>query len=144
MPGDFSGYLPALPIIRIDADGAASLVGSRCGHCGETYATERMACASCCRRDAIEQVPLATTGTLYNYTIVHRSFPGVPVPFVSAIVDLDGGGTLRGTLVEIDPDPAILPPDLPVDIVFRDTGQTGPAGKPFLSYYFVPAQSAAS
>lgn len=140
MPHDFSGFLPALPIIRISDRGEASLVGSRCTHCGATYTTERLACAACCRRDGIEPQPLGMSGTLYNYTIVHRSYPGVPVPFVSAIVDLEGGGTLRGTLVEVEPDPVKLPRDLPVDIVFRDTGQTGPEGKPFLSYFFVPAQ----
>lgn len=140
MSNDFSGFLPAMPIVRISDQGKASLVGSRCRHCGETYAAERLACAACCRRDGIEPLPLGMSGTLFNYTIVHRSYPGVPVPFVSAIVDLDGGGTLRGTLIDVEPDPATLPRDLPVDIVFRDTGQASPEGKPFLSYFFVPAQ----
>ncbi|MCW3834481.1 Zn-ribbon domain-containing OB-fold protein [Sphingomonas canadensis] len=101
-----------------------------------------MACSACCRRDTIEAVRLGTKGKLYNYTIVHRSYPGVKVPFVAAIVDLDEGGSLRGTLLEAEPDPAKLPPDMPVDVVFRDTGQTGPEGKPFVSYFFVPAQPA--
>lgn len=99
-----------------------------------------MACASCGRRDAIEPVNLGTRGTLYNYTIVHRSYPGIQVPFVAAIVDLDGGGSLRGTLLEVEADPAKLERDLPVEVVFRDTGQTSPEGKPFVSYFFVPAQ----
>lgn len=144
MSDDFSGFLPALPVIKISDEGKASLVGSRCRHCGEIYATERLACAACCQRDGIEPLSLGTTGTLYNYTIVHRSYPGIPVPFVSAIVDLDGGGTLRGTLVDVEPDPVKLPRDLRVDIAFRDTGQTGPQEKPFLSYLFVPAQGQAT
>jgi uncharacterized OB-fold protein len=143
MATDFSGFLPAIPMIKIGDDGVAFVAGSHCVNCGQTVPGARMACASCGRRDAIEPVQLGTTGTLYNYTIVHRSYPGVKVPFVSAIVDLDDGGSLRGSLLDVEPDPAKLPRDLPVEIVFRDTGQSSPDGKPFVSYYFVPAQGAA-
>lgn len=143
MVGFFGGFLPALPMIKIGADGRVFLEGSHCANCGHTVPGDRMACASCGRRDAIEPVRLGTKGKLYNYTIVHRSYPGVKVPFVSAIVDLDDGGSLRGTLVEVDPDPAKLPRDMPVDVVFRDTGQIGPDGEPFVSYFFVPSQGEA-
>ena len=50
-------------------------------------------------------VKLSNKGKLYNYTVVHRNFPGVPVPFISAIVDLDGGGCLKGNLVDMVPQP---------------------------------------
>jgi uncharacterized OB-fold protein len=143
MTSDFSGFLPAIPMIRIGEDGGAFVAGSRCANCGNTFPGERMACSACFRRDSIEPVQLGTKGKLYNYTIVHRSYPGVKVPFVAAIVDLDDGGSLRGTLLEVEPDPAKLPPDMPVDIVFRDTGQTSPDGKAFVSYFFVPAQAQA-
>ncbi len=143
MVSDFSGFVPALPMIRIDGSGAAFVAGTRCGGCGETVPGDRIACAGCGRRDALEQMRLGTAGRLYNYTIVHRSFPGLPVPYVAAIVDLDDGGTLRGTLTGVEPDPAKLPFDMPIEVVFRDTGQKDPAGKPFLSYFFVPATGAA-
>jgi uncharacterized OB-fold protein len=141
MASDFSGFLPAIPMIRIGEDGGAFVAGSHCANCGNTFPGERMACSACFRRDTIAPVQLGTRGKLYNYTIVHRSYPGVKVPFVAAIVDLDDGGSLRGTLLEVEPDPAKLPPDMPVDIVFRDTGQTSPDGKPFVSYFFVPVQT---
>ena len=143
MAHDFSGFVPAIPAIRIGEDGEAFVAGSHCVNCGETVPGDRMACASCGRRDAIEPVRLGTKGRLYNYTIVHRSFPGIPVPFVAAIVDLEGGGSLRGTLLEVEPHPDKLPRDMPVEVVFRDTGQTGPDGRPFVSYFFVPAQGEA-
>ncbi|MFV3126700.1 Zn-ribbon domain-containing OB-fold protein [Niveispirillum sp. KHB5.9] len=143
MTDDFSGHVPAIPMIRIGDDGAAFIMGSHCTNCGQTVPGDRMACASCGRRDTIGPVRLATKGTLYNYTIVHRSFPGVKVPFVAAIVDLEGGGSLRGTLVEVEPDPAKLPRDMPISIVFRDTGLTNPDGKRFVSHFFVPAQGEA-
>lgn len=143
MTNDFSGFLPAIPMIRIDDDGKAYIAGSHCRNCGETVPGERMACASCGKRETVEPVRLGTRGTLYNYTIVHRSYPGVKVPFVSAVIDLEGGGSLRGTLAEVAPDPAQLPWNMPVNVVFRDTGQTNPEGKPFVSYLFVPAQGEA-
>ena len=39
---------------------------------------------------------------------MHRSFPGIEVPYVSAIVDLEGGGTIKGNLINIEPDPEKL------------------------------------
>ena len=50
------------------------------------------------------------------------------VPFISAIVDLDGGGTLKGNLVDIEPDIAKLKFDMPVKVVFRDAGRADKAG----------------
>ena len=48
---------------------------------------------------------LATTGKVRSFTIVHRTVPGVPAPYVSALVDLDGGGTVKANLSNIPPDP---------------------------------------
>ncbi len=55
------------------------------------YLGERAVCSKCGSRDTIEAVKLSTTGKLYVYSIVYRSFPGIEVPYISAIVDLDGG-----------------------------------------------------
>ena len=43
------------------------------------------------------------TGVLHSFSVVYRSFPGIDVPYVSAIVDLDGGGTVKGNLINIEP-----------------------------------------
>ena len=48
---------------------------------------------------------LANTGKVRSFTIVHRTVPGVPAPYVSALVDLDGGGSVKGNLVGVPPDP---------------------------------------
>lgn len=130
----------AIPFVRIEEDGPR-LVGFRCDHCDAVYLAARRACGRCFKED-ISEVRLAETGKLYNYTIVYRSFPGVKVPFVSATVDLDGGGVLRGNLVDIDPSPDAVTYDLPVKVVFRDCGQTDASGATFLSHYFIPAGEA--
>ena len=137
-------FIPAFPFVKVEEGGAHWLAGSKCAKCGATIPGERVACPSCGARGTLEPVRLGSRGTLYNFTVVHRSYPGVKTPFVSAVVDLEGGGTLKGTLLDVDPDPTKLPADLPVDLVFRDTGQKNPDGKPFLCYYFTPSQGAAS
>ncbi len=53
-----------------------------------------MACRACASRTLPRAFRAAETGTLYSWSVVERSYPGVQVPFVSAIVDLDDGLTL--------------------------------------------------
>jgi uncharacterized OB-fold protein len=131
------GYIPALPHIGLDADGRYRLYGMRCSACGCVVEGERLACPACANRLKLERLPLASTGRVHTNTVVHRSYPGVRTPFVAVIVDLDGGGTVRGTLSDIDPE-AELPRDLRVRMVFGDSGQRDPQGRSLLCYCFVP------
>ncbi|HVM41265.1 MAG TPA: OB-fold domain-containing protein, partial [Acidimicrobiia bacterium] len=48
---------------------------------------------------------LANTGNLRTFTIVHRAAKGIPTPYVSCVVDLDGGGVVKANLVQVEPDP---------------------------------------
>ena len=82
---------------------------------------------------------LANTGTLYVYSIVHRSFPGIEVPYVSAIVDLDGGGTVKGNLINVEADPEKIPFGMPVEVVYKDAlGRKDREGNSYISYFFQP------
>lgn len=130
---------PAVPYLKIPEDGEPYLEGYRCNHCGAVFLAERLACASCTARDAITPTKLSNTGKLYNYTIVHRSFPGITVPFIFAIVDLDGGGCIKGNLVDIAPSPELIKFDMPIRIIYADAGRKDTAGNSYLSYAFVPA-----
>ena len=40
-------------------------------------------------------MPVATDGTVNTFTIVAMARPGIPVPFVSAVVDCDGTASAR-------------------------------------------------
>lgn len=131
-----------LPFVKA-GDGAPFLSGSRCGACGHVFVGEREACARCTARGRMEPVHLAETGRLHAYTIVHRSFPGVKTPFVDAIVDLDDGAHLKGTLVDVDPDPAAIAFGMPVRIAYREAVPVG-ADEPYLTFVFVPAEGAAA
>jgi len=131
--------LPVVDWLVIPEDGEPYLEGHRCKSCGSIFLGERMACSKCGSRDEMERMKLANTGTLYAYSIVHRSFPGIEVPYVSAIVDLDGGGTVKGNLIGIDPDPEKIRMGMPVEVVFKDAlGRTDKDGNHYLSYFFQP------
>jgi uncharacterized OB-fold protein len=130
-----------LPFVKA-GDGAPYIAGSRCGACGTVAVGERNVCSRCTTRDRMEPVHIATTGRLYDFTVVHRSFPGVKVPFVDAIVDMDDGSHLKGTLHGVTPDIAAIAFDMPVRLVFEEAVPVG-ADKPYLTYAFVPAGDAA-
>jgi uncharacterized OB-fold protein len=132
------GPLPIVSFLKIPPKGEPYLEGLECGKCKAVFLGERSTCASCGARDAFAPKRLANTGTLYVYTIVHRSFPGVAVPYVSAIVDLDGGGTVKGNLVGIEPDPRKIQMGMPVEVVYRVAPTKDREGNEYLSYSFQP------
>ena len=143
MTEPMTDFIPTLPFVQVDPQGHHWISGSRCSQCQVVLAGDRIACPACGARDSLEAIRLADRGVLNTYTIVHRSMPGVKTPFVAAVVDLEGGGSLKGTMVDIEPDPANLSPHMPVRLVFRDTLQKDPEGRPFLGYFFTPATGAA-
>ena len=79
------------------------LVAHQCTSCGARFFDRRNACASC-SGTSFTDVPVATTGEVRAFTIVTFAAPGVPVPFVAAVVDCDGT-SVRGNLVNVPPDP---------------------------------------
>ena len=95
--------LPAVPYIKIPDEGEPYLEGYKCGSCGATFLGERTTCSKCGARDQMSTTTLPTKGKLYSYSIVYRSFPGIDVPYISAIVDLEDGTAIKGNLINIDP-----------------------------------------
>jgi uncharacterized protein len=131
--------LPAVDYLKIPDDGEPYLEGHKCGNCGATFLGSRSVCSKCGARDQISKVKLSTSGKLYAYSIVHRSFPGIEVPYVSAIVDLDDGTTIKGNLIDVEPDPEKIAFDMPVNVVFRDAlGRKDREGNNYLAYFFQP------
>jgi uncharacterized protein len=95
--------VPIVDYLVVD-DGAPYLVANRCDNCDALYFDRRNACAKCSGRSFSRQ-RLADDGTVRSFTIVHRAAPGVPTPYVSAIVDLTGGGVVKANLLNVEPDP---------------------------------------
>ena len=134
--------VPAVPQIRIGAAGAPAFWAVRCADCGQALPARPLACPRCASRTPMAEFPLEGPGTLYNWRLVHRSFPGVPVPVIQVVVDMAEGLTLRGNLEGVAPDPAALAFDLPVRLAFRESDQRDAAGHPFLVYTFVQERGA--
>ena len=133
-----AGPLPVVPFLKIPEGGDPYLEGYKCKKCSAVYLGERATCAKCFARDQIEPVKLGNTGELYVYSIVHRSFPGIEVPYVSAIVDLEGGGTVKGNLINIDPDPEKVEMGMPVEVIYQIAPRKDADGNEYLTYYFQP------
>ena len=135
-----SGPLPVVDWLKLPEGGEPYLEGEKCGACGAVFVGYRDTCSSCGARGKLEAIKLSNKGKLYSFSIVYRSFPGVEVPYISAIVDLEGGGTLKGNLIGIEPDPANLKFDMPVEVVFEDAlGRKDAEGNSYISYFFKPA-----
>lgn len=131
--------LPVVPYLKIPADAEPYLEGYKCGSCGATFLGERSTCSKCGARDQMNTVELPRSGKLYSYSIVYRSFPGVEVPYVSAVVDLDDGTAIKGNLINVEPDPEQIKFDMPVEVVFGDAlGRKDKEGNSYLAYFFQP------
>ena len=131
--------LAVVPWLKIPDGGEPYLEGQECQECGAIFLGERRVCSKCGTRERLEPKRLSNRGALYVYSIVHRSFPGIEVPYVSAIVDLEGGGTVKGNLINIDPDPEKIALGMPVEVVYADAlGRKDKEGNAYLSYFFQP------
>ena len=133
-----AGLLPVVPFLKIPDEGDPYLAGSRCPSCDTTFLGERTNCAKCGSREGLEAKTLSNSGELYVFSIVCRSFPGIDVPYVSAIVDLDGGGTIKGNLINIDPEPEKIKMGMPVEVVYQKAPRKDAEGNEYLAYYFQP------
>ena len=133
-----SGPVPVVPYLKIPDGGDPYLEGQQCDSCRKIFLGERETCSNCGESGRFQAKALDTNGNLYVYSIVHRSFPGVEVPFVSAIVDLEGGGTVKGNLINIEPDPEKVKLGMPVEVIYKIAPRKDAEGNEYLTYYFQP------
>lgn len=131
--------LPAVDYLKLPEGGAPYLEGHRCQACGACFLGKRSVCSKCGARDQMQAVRLPNSGSLYSYCIVHRSFPGIEVPYISAIVDLDDGTAIKGNLINIEPDPDKIEFGMPVEVVYGDAlGRKDKEGNSYTAYFFQP------
>jgi uncharacterized OB-fold protein len=136
--GGGKSLLPIVPFLKIPDDGEPYLEGHKCGECNAIFLGERSICSNCAARDKIAPVKLSNQGELYVFSIVHRSFPGIEVPYVSAVVDLEGGGTVKGNLTGVDFDPAKIEMGMPVELFYETAPRKDAEGNEYLMYSFRP------
>ena len=136
--GDFPRA--AHTLIRFDPTTGPFIQAYRCGACGAVTTEQTMACRRCAVRAAPQPFRTTTHGQVHGWTVVERSFPGVAVPFISVIVDLEGGPTVKGTLRGVNPD--AMRGALPVTLVFDDAdGAADAHGLTYVGFHFVPQQA---
>jgi uncharacterized OB-fold protein len=114
------------------------LVATQCTNCGAKYFDRRNACASCFESD-FKQVDVAPEGVVQTFTIVAMAAPGIPVPFVSAVIDCDGT-PVRGNLINVEPDPDHVSTGMKVRLATYSLGEDD-HGKEAIGFGFEPASS---
>lgn len=83
------------------ADGRLLII--RCRPCGWWIHPPRPACARC-RSTDVGPESVSGQGTIYSYTVNHQAWaPGLEVPYVLVVVDLDEQDGLRLTSRLVDP-----------------------------------------
>ena len=111
------------------------LVANECTSCSARYFDRRNACASCFGTE-FRSVEVPTEGELRTFTIVTFAAPGVPVPFVSGVVDC-GGTSVRGNIVNVEPDDQHVRLGMKVRLVTFPIG-TDDAGTEAVGFGFEP------
>jgi len=97
-----TGPRPIVPWLKLAPK--PHLEGIKCGKCGAIYLDpKRVACSKCGEAENFKPVTLSDKGKVYVFSVVHQSFPGIKTPYVTAIVDLPEGISVRANLTGVDP-----------------------------------------
>lgn len=135
---DKSGRIAVVDYLVLGAEGdEPKLVANRCVGCGALYLDRRNGCARCGGLD-FERHDLSNTGILRSFTVVHRAAPNVAVPYVSSVVELDGGGVVKANLVDAGTDPEAIKLAMPVKLTTFVCG-TDADGTEAVAFGFAPA-----
>jgi uncharacterized OB-fold protein len=105
-----------------------------CPACAGFFFYPRTLCPSCGSR-AVEWRRTSGRGRLHAFCIHHHSpLPELrdAVPFVTALVELEEGPRLMSALAGIDPDPAAIRCEMPLEVAFEELpdGQPLPVFRP--------------
>lgn len=131
--------IPIVNYLAID-DGSPYLVAQTCDGCGARYLGRRVACAKCGARQFKPQA-LPRTGTVGSFSIIHRAAKGVATPFVSVVVDLDDGTTVKSNLVGCEPSPEAVRLSMPVELTTFEAG-VDDDGTTAIAFGFTPTKQA--
>lgn len=126
--------IPLVSYLRLEP--TPHLVANECTSCGARFFDRRNACASCFAT-TFREVDIPTEGIVRSFTIVAMAAPGVPVPFVAAIVDC-GGTSVRGNVINTDPTPEKVTLGMKVRLATYSLG-TDDDGVEAIGFGFEPA-----
>jgi uncharacterized OB-fold protein len=115
------------------------LVAHECTSCGARFFDRRNACASCFSTE-FRPASIATTGEVRAFTIVSLAAPGIPVPFVAALIDCEGT-SVRANLVNTQPDADHVHVGMKVRLTTQPVGVDA-AGTEAIGFGFEPLEGA--
>ena len=120
-----------LPVPQITDDNGAFWTGgrdgelliTRCTSCGYWIHPPTPRCPKCLG-DAVEPQAVSGRGTVYSYTINRQAWvPGLDVPFVIAMVELDEQPGLRLMTNIVDCRTEEVEIGMPVEVAFIERGE---------------------
>ncbi len=132
-----ANQIPIVSYLQLDG-GSPRLVAEECEHCGALYFGRRNACAKCFKPGPFKTRTLADTGAVRGFSIVQRAAPGLQAPYVSALVDLDGGGSVKANIINTEPTPENVKLGMPVRLATYVLG-TDDEGTEAVAFGFQPA-----
>jgi uncharacterized protein len=115
------------------------LIAHECTSCGARYFDHRDACAGC-SGTVFTDVPVPTAGEVQAFTIVSMAAPGIPVPFVAALVDCEGT-SVRANVVNVPPDPDHVQLGMKVRLATVQVGEDS-EGTTAVGFGFEPLEGA--
>jgi uncharacterized protein len=127
------GQIPLVDFLVLSPE--PRLVAQQCTACEQRYFDHRDACANCFATD-FTPVDIPNEGELVSFSIVSFARPGVPTPFVAAIVDC-GGTWVRANLRDVEPDPDSVRLGMPVRLTTYSLGRDG-SGTEAVGYAYRP------
>lgn len=129
-----AGQIPLVDYLVLDGD-KPHLIAQQCANCGARFFDRRNACAGCFGTD-FTTVPVPTEGMVRAFTIVAFAAPGIPVPFVAAVVDC-GGTQVRANLINVEPDAQHVRDGMKVRLATHSIG-TDSEGTEAIGFGFEP------
>jgi uncharacterized OB-fold protein len=138
-----TGPRPIIATLKLDPK--PHLVGSKCGSCGAIFLDlKRMACSKCGTAGNFQQVPLSDKGKVWVFSVIHQSFPGIKTPYITAIVDLPEGISVKSNLIDVDPEDLQKNPQkafgMPVELVVNPVAKDR-QGNDVMAFQFRPSKN---
>ncbi len=108
------------------------LMGSKCGSCGQIYASPRPICIQC-HSSQMQWIPLSGNGTLAAFTCIAIGPPSMAAlgygrdnPYCSGVVALEEGGRVDARIEGVDArNPESILVGLPMKVKFLRDGEDG-------------------
>ena len=100
-----------------------TLRGSKCKRCSLVDYPVQRVCHQCGTKDEYDEIMLSRKGKIFTYTEDYLSGGGAEQFIVFPVVDLEGGGRIKGHMTECDPGQVKI--GMPVELAFRKMHEGG-------------------